>query len=337
MNSIKKKICALVVSLLCFAVGAVSVWADSQYVNEDQFYGKIDGVNVYISADKFLYHFSGEIPGVTICGYKGSLSKLTLPDEINGRAVSAIDDNVMAGNDKITALTVPSSVLAMGEGSFCGCGKLESVTLSGSVTELTGVFCDCPRLKEIVIPFGVTTVNNSFRNCIALRNVKFSRSVTELGQGSFNGCSAIEQIEWSTGLYHLGDAFDGSKMLSTIHIPKGIVTIDGAFDNCSFAERLELPDSVLYINSGFNGCSALRDVNLPEGLVYIGGAFGDCTSLRSVSIPPKTELNGAFMNCSQLSLDHRTDSPHFVLITLLVVALLCGGGYVVRKCISPNA
>lgn len=328
---IKKRAVSLSAAAILFVACASGAMADSQYVSEDQFYDKIDGVNVYISSDHYLYHFSGEIPGVTICGYEGKKTDLVFPEEINGRAVAAIDDGMLAGDSQITSVTFPASMISIGEGSFCGCDKLDSVTLTGSVNVLTDVFCDCPRLKEVVIPYGVSEINNSFRNCLALQSVKFSRSVTKLGDGSFNGCGSLEKIEWSTGLSYLGDVFDGSKMLTTIHIPKGVVTIDGAFDNCAFAEVLELPDSLLYINSGFNGCTALRSLKLPHGLIYLGNAFEGCTALRSVTVPNGAEMDGAFANCPDIVVTHKSDKPRYVWVTLIALVLLCGTGYAVYK------
>lgn len=338
ISRIKKIITSAAAAALLFAVSAANVFAESQYVNEDKVYSKIDGKTVYISSDNFLYNFSGEIPGVTICGYEGKRTDLVIPEEINGRAVSAIDSDTFSNNDEITSLVLPASVVSIGEGSFNKCEKLENVTLSNGVSILTDVFCDCPRLKSIIFPYGVSEINNSFKNCIALRSVKFSRSVYRLGDGSFNGCSSMEKIEWSTGLSYLGDVFDGCKMLTTIHIPKGIVTIDGAFDNCTFAEVLELPDSVLYINSGFNSCTALRSMNLPSGLVYIGNAFGGCTSLDNIEIPPDTELEGAFENCPNVNIVQQKDSPNFVIITIVTALFLCCMGYAAYRSLNkaPN-
>lgn len=322
-----RRLLSVAAAALVFLTGAAAVRADSQYVSEDTFYRKIDGVNVYISPDHYLYHFSGEIPGVTICGYEGKKTDLVIPEEINGRAVSSIADGTLAGNGDITSVTFPSSLLAIGEGSFCGCDKLAKVTLTGSVNVLSDVFCDCPRIREIEIPYGVTEISNSFRNCMALQSVTFSRSVIKLGDGSFNGCSSLADIQWSTGLSYLGDVFDGSRMLTRIHIPKGVVTIDGAFDQCSFVEVLELPDSVLYINSGFSECSALRNLTLPSGLIYLGPAFAGCTGLRHVVVPVSAEMDGAFADCPDLTVNHKTDSPHYVLITVTAALLLCGLGY----------
>lgn len=318
---LKKIVCIITLTAVFFMLSAVIVFAESQYVDEDEFYSSEDGKTIYISSDNFLYNFSGEIPGVTVCGYTGKLTDLVIPNEINGRAVSAIDENMLAGDVKITSVSIPSCITSVGSGAFNGCEKLESVTLSGSTQTLENVFCDCPKLKSISFPYGISEINNSFKNCTALKSVKFSRSVSKLGDGSFNGCSAIEEINWSTGLSYLGDVFDGCKMLTTIHVPKGIVIIDGAFDNCTFAEILELPDSLLYINSGFNGCTALRNMNIPDGLLYIGNAFKGCNSLNDIHLPAETQVDEyAFADCPDVSI--RQSSNIFQSVVIIIVAVL---------------
>ncbi|MGN0475486.1 MAG: leucine-rich repeat domain-containing protein [Acutalibacteraceae bacterium] len=322
MINVKRTVTMIAAAAVFFVCGASTVCADSQYIDNDKVYSKEDEKTIYISSDKFLYNFDGDVAGVTVCGYAGSLTDIAIPEEINGRAVAAIDKDAFAGNKKITSLTVPSCIVDIGDGAFNGCTSLEKVTLSGGTQILDNVFCDCPKLKEIVFPYGISEINNSFRNCTALSRVKFSRGVSKLGDGSFNGCISIEKIEWSTGLYYLGDVFDGSTMLSKIHIPKGIVIIDGAFDDCSFAEVLELPDSLLYINSGFSGCTALRSVNLPDGLVYIGKAFGECTSLKDIKIPSGTNVaEDAFEGCNDIVIKKSGINAAWV-VTIVIASLL---------------
>ncbi len=322
-NMINLKKAVMLIATVAFALyGGLNVCYASQYVDKDKVYSKEDGKTIYISSDKFLYNFDGDIAGVTVCGYVGKLTEIAIPEEINGRAVAAIDKDTLTGNKKITSLTVPPSIVAIGEGAFNGCENLETVTLSGGAQILENVFCDCPKLKSIVFPYGISEINDSFKDCTALKNVKFSRSVSKLGDGSFNNCISIQNIEWSTGLTYLGDVFDGSTMLSTIHIPKGIVIIDGAFDNCSFAEVLELPESLLYINSGFSGCKSLRKVNIPNDLLYIGNAFGECKSLENIKIPSSTKVaDDAFKGCTNISIQENTPNIAWI-VTIIGVSLL---------------
>lgn len=315
-----KKLTALIAATVTFALcGALTASADSQYVDNDKLYSKKDGVMIYISSDKFLYRFDGEVPGVTVCGYTGQKTEIVIPEKINGRTVSAIADDTLADNDKITSLTLPDCITAIGDGSFNSCDNLETVTLTGGVQVLENVFCDCPKLESMTFPYGISEINDSFSGCTALSRVKFSRSVSKLGDGSFNGCTALAEIEWSTGLSYLGDVFDGNTVLSTIHIPKGIVMIDGAFDNCS-AETIELPDSLLYINSGFSGCSKLKNVTFPDGLLYIGNAFGNCSSLEKVTIPSGTDADeSAFVGCGNISVQKESNAWQIAVIAVAAV------------------
>lgn len=333
-----KKIAALITAAVTFALCGVLVASASQYVDDDKLYSSKNGEMIYISSDKFLYRFDGEVPGVTICGYAGKQTDITIPEKINGRTVSAIADNTLADNDKITSLTLPDCITAIGDGSFNGCDNLETITLTGSVQILENVFCDCPKLQSVTFPYGISEINDSFSGCTSLSRVKFSRSVSKLGDGSFNGCSSLAAIEWSTGLSYLGDVFDGNTVLTTIHIPKGIVIIDGAFDNCTAVETLELPDSLLYINSGFNGCSKLKNLTFPDGLLYIGNSFGNCSSLEKVILPSGTEADeNAFANCDKISLQKESNAWQIVIIAVAAVLFVCCIVYTLRKTMkNPN-
>lgn len=332
---LKKIVGIIAVTAVFFTLNTVSVLAKSQYVDDDKVYSSEGEKTVYISKDNFLYNFSGEVPGVTVCGYTGTLTDIVIPEEINGRAVSAIDENTMSGDGRITSLTVPASISSIGSGAFNGCQKLEKVNLSGGAQILNNSFCDCTALTDISFPYGISEINDSFKNCTSLKSVKFSRSVSKLGDGSFNGCSSVEKIEWSTGLSYLGDVFDGCKMLTTIHIPKGIVIIDGAFDNCTFAEILELPNSLIYINSGFNGCTSLRDINIPEGLVYIGKAFNGCNSLKNMKIPADTQVDeNAFADCPNVSIRQGSNVLQIIVIITVAVLFIACLAYTLLKAIK---
>ena len=320
-----------------FVLGTATVFADSQYVDKDKVYSSEGDKIIYISSDDFLYNFSGEVPGVTICGYIGDETKLVIPDEINGRAVAAIDENTLAGNEQISTLTIPAGITAIGAGSFNDCKNLESITFSSGAKILENVFCGCSKLKYVFFPYGISEINDSFKNCTSLNSVKFSRSVSKLGDGSFNGCISLNDIKWSTGLSYLGDVFDGCNALSTIHVPKGIVIIDSAFDNCIHAEILELPTSLLYINSGFNGCTSLRSVNIPEDLVYIGNAFNGCNSLKGISLSSKVELGeGAFADCPDVSIKQGISTSTKGAITIVSILLAVCIGYTIWKSIKKQ-
>ena len=101
-GSLFKTLTALLTAAALFFCGGISVYAEeSEYADVDQVYSKNGNEIVYISQDQFLYNFKGQNPGVTICGYAGESTTLNIPHLINGRDVSAIDEDAFRGDENI--------------------------------------------------------------------------------------------------------------------------------------------------------------------------------------------------------------------------------------------
>lgn len=68
----------------------------------------------------------------------------------------------------LTSVTIPNTVLEIGDTSFSGCSGLTSITIPNSVTEIGNyAFNECSSLTSITIPNSVTEMGFSvFYNCI---------------------------------------------------------------------------------------------------------------------------------------------------------------------------
>ena len=81
--------------------------------------------------------------GVTILGYTGTNSTVTVPSMIGGLPVTSIGDNAFANQSGITSVLIPNSVTNIGSSVFSGCSNLTSVTIPDSVLSFgTGIFSD---------------------------------------------------------------------------------------------------------------------------------------------------------------------------------------------------
>ena len=66
--------------------------------------------------------------------------------------VTAIADGALAGNQKLTKLTIGSNVTSIGKNACGGCTKLKSVTIGSGVTAIGAkAFYHCKSLKTLVI------------------------------------------------------------------------------------------------------------------------------------------------------------------------------------------
>ena len=132
------------------------------------------------------------VTGIANSAFKGdiSISKVTIPD-----SVISIGDLAFAYCDGLKEITLPNSVTAIGQGSFLGCVHLEKVTLSNQLTDLGSfAFWGCSAITAITLPDTLTTIGDgAFWNCIALAKISVPASVTSIGKAAFMYCDALTE------------------------------------------------------------------------------------------------------------------------------------------------
>ena len=335
-GSLFRRLAASLMAAALFVCGAMAVYAEeSDYVEIDKLYSNDDGEKIYIYEDQFLYNFKGENPGVTLCGYVGESTTLNIPHLINGRDVSAIDEDAFRGDENIETVIFPNSVKTLGNNCFCGCPNLKTVELANGVNELYKVFNDCPALESMVFPQGVGTIRDSFKNCQSLSYVKFSRSVTSIGEYSFSGCTSLRQIDWLGGIVKLGNAFDDCTALESVSIPEGVVLIDGAFDGCTGLKEIIFPESLLYITGGFISCSSLTKLELPSKVLFVNEAFNNCENLSKLKYSESTTISEtAFLKCPKLVIEKDYNVIFRLLGWTAIVAIMALAGYITFRLLT---
>ena len=234
-----------------------------------------------------------------------------------GDKVEYIPAHLCKGMDKLTSITIPNNVTAIGRGAFTNCSALTSVTLSNKLTLLNDeLFQGCSGLKTIEIPNSVTKIGYAvFNDCTSLETVKIPDSVTSIGEEVFEDCSSLKNVELSNNITAIGySAFEGCTKLTSIKIPSSVLSIkSGAFAGTGmWNNEANWENGVLYIDNclifahpdvmtgeyvikentriiaaeSFYGCEGLTSIVMPEGLKSIDdNAFGDAVNLESFNIP----------------------------------------------------
>lgn len=81
---------------------------------------------------------------VTITGYTGSDTALTVPATLDGSPVTEIAADAFAEQTKLTSVTLPDGLKKIADDAFFNCTSLKTITLPDSVTSLTGAaFSGC--------------------------------------------------------------------------------------------------------------------------------------------------------------------------------------------------
>ncbi|HKW30193.1 MAG TPA: leucine-rich repeat protein [Verrucomicrobiae bacterium] len=113
-------------------------------------------VEAFTSSNNFIYIITNGT--ITITGYTGTDSAVTIPGTINGLPVTSIGNYAFENETSVTSVTIPGSVTSIGSYAFLGSG-LTSVTIGGSVTNIgVAAFGYCSSLTNVTIPGSVTSI-----------------------------------------------------------------------------------------------------------------------------------------------------------------------------------
>ena len=268
---------------------------------------------------------------VTITNYGGSERDLTIPEELDGKTVSAIGYAAFAECRSLESVIVPETVTRLQDYAFSQCTSLSGIELPQSIVSLgRGIFKNCILLEDVNIPASLTTVaQEMFAGCTSLSEITIPQSIRSIGDSAFSGCSGLTQITLPENVTSIGSAsFRSCVNLESINLSEQITTIgnnafaecyalgsitfpetlrqigQSAFLNCISLQEITLPESITNLGySVFSGCSSLSEVNLPSNLQSIpDSAFSACSSLQHIELPESVTTigSGIFSDCDSL-------------------------------------
>lgn len=205
------------------------------------------------------------------------------------------------------------SLLSLVDGAFQNCVRVKSLIVPVSMNTIpVSAFEGCEGLTSVVLPITITDIQpRAFSGCLYADFNHATLPLRNLGEGAFQYCSCLTDLDLSTGtLTNLpGDfgnqlgTFQGTTALITVTLPNTMKTIgDCCFQNSGIAS-LVIPEGVTDIRSfAFYQCKNLLTVNLPASLVNIGTqAFSELGS-TAINIPDINALRNlgpqAFSDCT---------------------------------------
>ncbi len=212
----------------------------------------------------------------------------TIPDEIEGMAVTAIGDRAFSDCSNITEIKIPKTVTRIGTDAFARCMELKKINLPEKLEFIgDGAFAGCRSLKSITIPDSVTEIDGNpfigWEDGAQRIKISAKHPVLEIRGG------ALINRQTQTMASYLG-----KKGADTYTVPDGVKVIGKNAFCCSELRSVTLPETVTAIGDCcFRECLALTSISLPEGLEQIGDcAFQNCTRLTDIFLPGSLKTVG---------------------------------------------
>lgn len=289
-----------------------------------------NGTSFYDDGYKLRYTYAdrdGSVTGLALNKYAGTEAEVRVPD-----GVTELIGWCCVGNNKVTSVVLPESVVKIGEVAFYKCKNLSSVTLPQGIVEIgDSAFAECPKLTVIDIPDGLQKAAWLAEDDVRLRCSFGSSAAFALSKGGNNFCAGDFQMRYlfddegnRNGLRlnkylgtdaevtvpeevtETGSAFSGCATVTKITLPAGLTNLkNSAFSDCTALREIVIPESVTSIGeSAFDGCASLMEIRLPAGITEIPTAlFSGCKALSAASIPEGVVSigSGAFRNCASLT------------------------------------
>ena len=161
---------------------------------------------------------------------------------------------------------------------------------------------------EVMWPYGQETITeNTLAGCDKLRKAEIPTTIETIQRGAFNGCVALENIDFHEGLTGVGNSafYDCKKAFHTLHVPSTLRKIGwGAFAHCDSLKAIEFEEGIQSIGPGaFSGCASVECIALPKSVRRIGEeAFSLCDKLEEIALPAELRSLGprVFSFCPRL-------------------------------------
>ena len=262
----------------------------------------------YTKGNDTFYYIIKSDDTAEIIGCETTSTELTVPEEIDGHAVSSIGDYGFAKCSTLKSITIPKNIKTIGKYAFDGCTGLINATIPTTVSSVDDyAFNNCTGLKNVTISEGVVSIGKGcFYNCTSLAEAVVPDTAKYVGAYAFYNCTSMVNATIGTTTESIGECtFYNCEKLETVVIGYSVKSIGNyAFYNCALG-RVSVPSATTVIgNFAFAENSNLTKATLRKNLLTIGdGAFKDCGLLSTISIPTTVTSIGdeAFENCTSIA------------------------------------
>lgn len=142
-------------------------------------------MNSIVFAEESDFVFDNSDFAVT--AYNGSGGEVSVPEVLQECPVEIIASSTFYGNDTVTSLTLPETLITLESSNIYMMEALSSVVLPEALVIIDSYnYYGCPNVTEATIPARVTYIgDNSFYDCENLREIRFNGVLPQLGIDCF--------------------------------------------------------------------------------------------------------------------------------------------------------
>lgn len=257
-------------------------------VGTHKLYARFEHVSFSLNEDERSYTVVGALEGLS--------DTLVIPSTYLGKPVTAIKENAFADIDTFTSVSIPDTVVKIGQGAFRGCDGLLTLTL--------------PNSNDLDVG------NGAFAMCKSLTTVNLGSSLKEIPGYGFEGCTALTSVTAYAAETVLGSAFKDCTALSEVNLPDTLKKINlRAFEGCTALTSLTLSKYVAEIGDyAFFGCTALESITFKgnSGIKVLGNYALQGTRINTLALPSLTRIGEDAFTSSLASLSFGNQSLLYV-------------------------
>ena len=244
----------------CYNLSSVNIPQDVAYLANSAFSGctgissitwdakRCDSAPFYDarnSITSFVFGKDVEIVPSSICSGMSALSSITIPN-----SVVEIGENAFGGCSGITSIVIPPEVTVIKDNTFQNCSGITTIIIPNTIESIgNSAFSGCSKIMSLTIGNKVTSIGNyTFANCSALLAVTIPNSTKSIGEKAFYECSRLETITLGTNLETLGNyAFEDCKHILDIYSYANAVPVieENTFKNVSRYAYLYVPSDMM--------------------------------------------------------------------------------------------
>lgn len=280
---------------------------------------------------------------IEIRSYRGHRRYITIPEYIDGKPVSSIGIGAFENEVRLREVKLPSTLVRIRDRAFSGCSNLINITVPDSVIEIgEKAFYDNIRLSSVT--FGnesrLSDIGElAFSGCSKLRSFSVPAGVERLGESAFYRDTAMIFFEVKEGNTHyraIDGALcspDGTRLIcypygktSKAVIPESVTTVGSYGFRYARCQGIDFSNTEVIEEYAFFQSRIKGDLVLPDNITSIGGysfannyfiltltfgngfekipeyAFASCTAIDDINFSDSITTIGAYAFESCVSL-----------------------------------